>query len=333
MDIANFKMIVLLAFSILRLLVAIPLFMTARRNRLNNLYWLSANFLCLVIAVPFAAAGTLNVPWIFWTFISLTEITLIMFVHTTFYQGRKSPMPVFMGITLLGMLGGIYGNITNNFVFSAWSVYPIAALVWAWHFAEAYRAYGSVESDASTEDWVKARYTLMITYSVLDFVSALLGTATTTGIWDNSLSSLIVVAINIISVIIQMLTWVMPEWFRRWLNRNQQTRIEQQSTEHINAIMNAFGTAMSTDTGLTRFACLYVIRNTLSKTLGTDDTDVVGKHILAMTYQEWQTILQSPDLYQALLKTNPDESSVRKAIQNAQRALVDKQSLITLSAQ
>src|SRR5689334_8217619 len=113
MDIADFKTGVLLVFSLLRLLVAIPLFNTARRTRLNNLYWLSANFLCLVIAVPFAAAGKFNVPWIFWTFISLTEMTLIMFVHTTFYQGRKSPMPVFMAIAVLGMLGGIYGNATN----------------------------------------------------------------------------------------------------------------------------------------------------------------------------------------------------------------------------
>src|SRR5262245_61990707 len=98
MDVALFKMVVLVTVSLLRLTVAIPLLLTARRNHLTNLYWLSAQFFALVIAVPFSAAGTMSNPWIFWTFISLTEIALILFIHTTFYQGRASPMPVMLGL-------------------------------------------------------------------------------------------------------------------------------------------------------------------------------------------------------------------------------------------
>ena len=333
MNEANFKMSVLLVFSVLRLIVAVPLFMTARRTRLNNLYWLSANFLCLVIAVPFAAAGTANVPWIFWTFISLTEITLIMFVHTTFYQGRRSPMPVFMAIAVIGMIGGIYGNIVNDFVFSAWSVYPIAALVWAWNFVEAYGAYSRVSVDTSTEDWVKSRYTLMVSYSVLDFVSAVLGTATTTNLWNSSLSAVIVLAINLISVFVQILTWVMPERFRRWLNRNQAAHMEKQMVEQVSAIMGTFGVAMTTDTGLTRIACLYALRTTLSAVLGTEDSNQIERHILTMTFADWDTALQRPELRQALTKSGADEHTVEKAVKNAHRALLEKQSLITLSSQ
>ena len=47
-----FKMGFLLAISVLRLMVAIPLFLTARRNNLGNLYWLGAQFLARVAALP-----------------------------------------------------------------------------------------------------------------------------------------------------------------------------------------------------------------------------------------------------------------------------------------
>ena len=222
MELILFKTGVLVVVSFLRLCVAVPLIMTARRNRLTNLYWLSAQFLALVIALPFAATGAMNNPWIFWTFISLSEIALILFVQTTFYRGSTTPMLVLMVLAVLGLGGGLYGNAVGNFELSAWLVYPNAIWIWGWHAMVAYQAYRGIANERFTEDWVKARYKLMITYSILDCLGAIGGTALTTGWWVSSIGSLIIVAINVASVTMQILVWVMPEWFRRWLNRNYQ---------------------------------------------------------------------------------------------------------------
>jgi hypothetical protein len=124
-------LIVLITVSLLRLGIVIPLFFTARRNKLINLYWLTVHFLSLVIAIPFAAVGALDNRWIFWTFISVSEIALIFFIHTTFYQGRSSGLPFFLTLAVIGLFGGLYGTYTNNFELPAWFVYPNAVLVWA----------------------------------------------------------------------------------------------------------------------------------------------------------------------------------------------------------
>lgn len=328
---ATIKMSVLVIVSILRLLVAIPLFATARRNHLNNLYWLSAQFLCLVFALPFAAAGTLNNPWIFWTLISLSEIALAMFVHTTFYRGRKSPMPVFMTLVVVGLFGGIYGNIIGNFELSGWLVYPNAVLIWGWHFVEAYRASASIAQDVSTERWVKSRYLLMVIYSLVDCGGAVLGTLLTTGVWASNFGSVIVVLINFTSVIIQILTWVMPEPFRLWLNREQQARPAEQEQRPL-SILDTFGTAMTADTGLRSMICLYAIRATVARRIRSEDSAAVQKYLDEMTYYEWEATLQHSELRHTLIKGGVDQATADRAIENACLALIEKQSLFTLGA-
>ncbi len=328
---AAIKMSVLVIVSVLRLLVAVPLFATARRNHLNNLYWLSAQFLCLVFALPFAAAGTLNNPWIFWTLLSLSEIALAVFVHTTFYRGRKSPMPVFMTLAVVGLVGGIYGNIIGNFELSAWSVYPNAVLIWGWHAVEAYRASGSIAQDTSTERWIKSRYTLMVTYSLVDCGGAILGTFLTTGIWSSTFGSVIVVLINFTSVIIQILTWVMPEWFRLWLNRKQDARPAHEEQMPL-SILDVFGATMTADTGLRSMICVYSIRAAVAKRIGSEESTVVQKYLNSMTYQEWEMVLQHSELRRILINGGADDETATKAIKNARQALVEKQSLLTLGA-
>ncbi len=328
MDETAIKMGVLVIVSTLRLVVALPLLTTANRNNLKNLYWLSAQFFCLVIALPFAAVGTLDNPWIFWTFISLSEIALIIFIHTTFYRGRSSPLPVIMGLAIAGMLGGLYGNATGNFQLSAWSVYPIAILTWGWHFVASYRGYQSIANDLETEYWVKSRYKLMLTYSALDFVSAIMGTLSTTGLWVSNFGSLIVVAVNFASVITQILTWVMPEPFRNWLNRNQKAHAEGLIHDRAQAIMKVIGTAMAE--GGTPMVYLYAIRSTVGKLIGTDDNVTIEKHLATMGYAEWDQLLQRADLHEFIQKTGTAQAD--HIIANARQALIKKQSLFTMRA-
>jgi hypothetical protein len=328
-NIAVFKMVVLVMVSLLRLAVAVPLYFTAKKNNLRNLYWLSMQFLALVIAIPFAAAGTLDNRWIFWSFISFSEIALIMFIHITFRQGKYSPMPIFMILAVIGFFGGLYGTINDNFELSAWMVYPNAVLIWGWHSSEAYRAYENIANDKSTEDWVKSRYILMITYSVLDFVGSLLGTLLTTNIWINDLGAVLIVGINFISATLQILTWVMPEWLRRHLNRNQQMRQQADVDAHVKTIMNVIGTAMSQDSNISKMMCFDFIRSTIKKKLQVKDDQAINQAINKMGYEEWQLLLNDPELLRLLMNSSAS-ADADKALQNAWRILVRQQSLFTL---
>lgn len=325
-------MIVLITVSLLRMGVAVPLYFTARRNRLVNLYWLTAHFFSLVIALPFAAVGTIDNRWIFWTFISISEIALIFFIHTTFYRGRSSALPFFLSLAVIGLFGGLYGTYIGNFELSAWFVYPNAVLIWGWHLVEAFRAYDNIEEDKSTEDWVKSRYSLMITYSVFDLISAFLGVLTTTNLITGTALALITVALNFFSGITQIFTWLMPEWFRRWLNRNQKFSAQVDSNTQTRLILEVIGSAMVTGNTLNRMLCLFAIRNTIGKVLGTEDNVLIEKQVRVMNYQNWLEILNHPDLSKLLLQ-NGTPAEVENAIQKAKMVLTDKQSLLTLSAQ
>jgi hypothetical protein len=325
-------MIVLITVSLLRTGVALPLYFTARRNKLVNLYWLTAHFFSLVIAIPFAAVGTIDNRWIFWTFISISEIALIFFIHTTFYRGRSSALPFFLVLAIIGLFGGLYGTYINNFELSAWFVYPNAVLIWGWHLIEAFRAYDNIEEDKSTEDWVKSRYSLMITYSVFDLISAFLGVLTTTNLITGTALALVTVALNFASSITQIFTWVMPEWFRRWLNRNQKYSSQMESNTQTRLILEVIGSAMVTGSTLNRILCLFAIRTTVGKMLGTEDNVLIERRVRVMDYKDWIEVLSHPELQQLLLK-NGSPSDVLTAIEKAKRVLTDKQSLLTLSAQ
>ena len=326
-----FKMGFLITISVLRLAVAVPLFLTARRNNLVNLYWLSAQFLALVIAVPFAAIGPLDNRWIFWTFISLTEITLIMFVHTTFRRGRSSPMPFFMALAVIGMFGGAYGTLTGNFTLSAWMVYPNAALAWGWHLGEAARSYRTIASDPNAEDWVKSRYVMMIIYSAVDFVGAIFGTLLTAGVWNSDIGSMLGVGINFTSVIIQILTWVMPEWFRNWLNRDQKTHSEERLREQAQAVLSILGTIMSADTGLSKMMAIFSIRKVIGMQIQSEEAGQIEARAASMGFDEWAVTLNDPELF-TLIKNSGLNVNAAEVLEKAKQALIEKQSLFTMKA-
>lgn len=332
MNEALFRMIVLVIVSLLRLTVALPLFRTARRNQLSNLYWLSAQFFCLVIAVPFAETGTIGNSWIFWTFISISEIALILFIHTTFYRGRTSPIPFFISLAIIGLIGGLYGNATDNFTLSAWFVYPNAILIWLWHTIIAYQSFQNVQAERDTEDWVKSRYRLMITYSMLDVLSAVGGTIATTGLVTTQFSTIIVVLFNFSSVIIQILVWVMPEPFRHWLNRNHKATLEIKAQASALAILQTLSGAMANNTDLTQMVAGFAIHTVVGKRIGSEDSRDIQQHINQMGYQEWVTLLERTDFQSILTSRGGPSANVKKAIANAKQVLVDRQSIFTLMA-
>jgi hypothetical protein len=79
-------------------------------------------------------------------------------------------------------------------------------------------------------------------------------------------------------------------------------------------------------------ACLYAIRATVAKRIRSEDSATVQKYLNEMTYIEWEATLQHSELRRILMNSGADYGSATKAIENACLALIEKQSLFTLSA-
>jgi hypothetical protein len=95
---------------------------------------------------------------------------------------------------------------------------------WGWHTIVAYQAYQVIRTGESVEDWIKGRYQLVIAYCVSMTLTAIF-----TGVapWmTNPLLQLLVLLNTVTGLVLQFLAWVMPEGFRRWLNRNYQAPVQ-----------------------------------------------------------------------------------------------------------
>jgi hypothetical protein len=329
----NVSVILLIVLTIIRLWIALQLFLTARKSHLNNLYWLAGLFALAVYSLftPTSDSSLSNYTLFHLGFIA-GHFCLAMFIHTTFYRNRKSPIYIVLGLLMLAFIVDIYAFSANNFNLIA--LMATAGLVnWIWHFFVARSAYTKIAHDPSVENWVKSRYQLMLAYIVM-MLLATVQVAVSTSTFSSSLPRIFLpigVLIIIVSIILQFLVWVMPEPFRLWLNRTQQARLAHED-QQPRSILDVFGAAMTADTGLNTIACLYAIRSTVAKKIGSQDSNKIQQYINTMTYYEWDALLQQAELQRILLNGGADKNVAIKAINNAQQALIEKQSLFTLSS-
>lgn len=323
----NVSFILLIILTVIRLWIALQLFLTARKSHLDNLYWLAWMFI-LAIYTLFAPTGNSPISNIvvFYSGYMAGHFCLTMFIHTTFHRERSSPLRFVLALLIVASVVEIYAFFVNNA--SLAGIVSLVGLVnWGWHFIEARSAYTKIANDPSVEKWVKVRYQLMMTYIVMMMMPTIqLGIFTS----NPSLSFVPIILVIgllaiIVSVILQFLVWVMPEPFRLWLNR---TNHEQKTS----SILDVFGEAMTLNTGLTSMVCLYALRSTISKRIHSDDSESIREHITGMTYYEWDTVLQQTELTRVLINGGADKNSAFRAIENARSALVEKQSLLTLNA-
>lgn len=328
----NITVVLLVALTLVRLWIALQLFLTARRFHLSNLYWLAGLFALAVYSlfVPSSESPFSSYPIFHFGFIA-GHFCLAIFIHTTFYRERKSPIYIVLGLLVLALLVDIYAFSVNNINFAGMAA-CVGLVNWVWHLLVARSAYVQIAHDPSVENWVKSRYKLMITYIIMMlWITA--QTAVSSSDLSVYLSPMLLrigLLVIIASIILQFLVWVMPEPFRIWLNRTQQVRPVHEE-QNPRSVLDVFGTAMTSGTGLNTIACFYAIRSTIGKKIGTDDSEAIRNHINTMTYTEWEAVLQHSELRRILINGGADQYAATKAIDNARQTLVEKQSLLTLS--
>lgn len=327
----NPSFILILVLTFCRLWIAFQLFQTARRSNLHNLYWLAGLFALAIYSLftPTSASPLASYPIFHLGYIA-GHACLAMFIHTTFYRNRRSPIYIVFGLVVLAFFVDIYALWVNDLNLAG-AMTAVGLVNWVWHFLVARSAVEHIKDDPNVEDWVKARYNLMLIYIVLMVLATIQVVLSTTNFFFSLPASLLPVGLMIIlaSIILQFLVWVMPESFRKWLNRNQQARTAERAHEQVLTILDTLSTAMSDGTGLSKMLALFFIREIIAAKIQSKDSAAVEAHVVRMGFTDWQQLLKNPELQQ-LLKNSPATIRPNEIIFKAEAELIKKQSLFTM---
>ncbi len=333
---------------LVRLVIGVQLLITARRSHLPNLYWLGALFLVNFAAVSFVPLpdnplGSLPVSlWIFNGYTLVSGLILIMFLHTTFYSSTRSPALWFVSIHLLLSAVGIYGlsQTQPNATLNPWAagLNLATAVLWTWHTVVAYQSFRSIAADEAVEDWVKARYQMMIAFAVCAIITAVTAASANQLVYGSdtilvdlgNLLILISLLGSLATVVLQFLVWVMPAGFRNWLNRNQQARTQERIRQQALVVLDILGSALCQDSGMTKMIAIYALRKIIGQYLNSEDAAQIELRAIEMGFEEWMALLNDPELY--ILIKDSGVRSPYQVIENARQVLIEKQSLFTMRA-
>lgn len=338
--------ILLILLIFLRLIIGIRLLISAQQNKLPNLNWLAFHFLSQFVGLLFAPTEGNpfgNFSFSLLLFIGLTVASqgfLIQFNHATFYRNQKSPVNWFWLAFVLGTIITLYGIFISesNYHQSPWvaAYIPVQWLIWGWHGYIAYQALSKIKQESAIEDWVKARYRLLTTYAIFMIIGTIAsfiriviagGSALTL---LGTLTGIFTIIAQIITVTGQFLVWVMPEAFRRWLNRHQQARTEAMAQEQAMMVFNLLVATLAETTGLTKLNSALALRKAIGHSRPADTPVTLEAHIAQMGYADWLVFLTSSDLQRMIISST--KKDVYEVLQTLKQTLIEKQSLFTLQS-
>ncbi len=236
-----FPLVTLFTSSIIviaRLIIAVQLTRVGRRQKLPNLLWLAAFFYLTGVSDVFAALAPfteIRWPWLWGT--GLGEVILAVFIQTTFYKDRKSPFPIFI-LLAVGVLAAD--------IFDAVYLPHHSPFNWLWLIWAGSQAYKQIAGSQAIEDWIKTRYKLVIAYAAVSLagpiweVMALIGRffSPEFELWLTSPNQILVAQVGILAlttvgIVMQYLAWIMPEKYRRWLDRNYQPPARKEAESNL----------------------------------------------------------------------------------------------------
>jgi hypothetical protein len=200
---------------VLRFGIGLILFRLALNPKFRNLHWLAAvfylNFLLLFLRGP----GMRVVAMVL---IVVIQICLAMFTHTTFYKNRRSPVGWVIGGLVLGGVVSLYLSQRYPGFLGIRVLQMTNVANWFWHALTAWLVWRKLRPDQTIEDWIKARYVLVVAYA-LAMSAIYLFPARQSSLPSVRMASN---AVFVVSLVLQYLAWGMPGFFRRFLNRNYQ---------------------------------------------------------------------------------------------------------------
>ena len=177
-------------------------------------------------------------------FVTIGFILAVIFTNLTFHKNRKSPAKLILfSVILLAIIQLIFYVLMANertpllYYLQALFDLPYTFLVFNWLAWSSYSAYKIIKNQ-DIEPWIKVRYRLI---SILSFLMSFHGIPeffqpynTPWGSPSNIISVLVFGTTAVLAVIFSVgffFAWIMPNWLKKYLNRNYQTVKDSEFTE------------------------------------------------------------------------------------------------------
>ncbi len=232
------------------LFVAIYLFIRARKTKLYNLIYMGLTFFIMALDVVFLQFLPDTV--ITYLNTNLYHFTLLLFVQTTFYSGKKSPIKILLLINLLSKIFGFLMGIL--FHYSSLTAFPIPAnelflfyvtvfngsltffIAGGWLSYISLKTYKEVKSKENIEPWIKKRY-LMLFIGVTPYLlqGFLIFFIPSDGLIFASPQGfgvgLVLMLLNLWYAYVYLFAWIMPKWLKKILNQGYTPAVQHAETE------------------------------------------------------------------------------------------------------
>ena len=214
--------ILFVVLTVIRVVIAILLTRTGLHKETRSVIWLAGLFYLTIIFSLSGAGVPIPLPLVI-VFQGLGQACLVMFLATTFYNHRSSPMSFFMGLTILATIVALVISLTHSILLfsvqaTAYAVVVIAQIGnWIWNAVAARQGLKDVSQDKYVEDWVKSRYRLMVIYSLVFLIPCSLAPFVSV-VPQGVVLLVFLIAFSVL--VVQYLVWGMPEFFRNYLNRH-----------------------------------------------------------------------------------------------------------------
>ena len=235
-------------FVVLYIVMAISLYLSSRKENKQNLFILFLYYTITSVSLVILMTNT-QITIILYTIITMiTTVVLLTFIDRTFYQDRKSPFKIILISAIIlritELITSVYAGIVtvDNEIYGTLEVIRIISigcgviLSATWMFMSARKSLKSLSSSKAVEPWVIGRYKLIEFYTICDVVMGILiciSSPFTSG--QINLATLLILVVNMFKISTELLAWVMPKRFKKYLNRGYTSAaiIDELSEEEI----------------------------------------------------------------------------------------------------
>ncbi|MFX1274501.1 MAG: hypothetical protein ACFFBP_08220 [Promethearchaeota archaeon] len=343
MDIGKIIFIILAIIYVATLLiVGILLLVRAHKTNLKNLIYGGIGF--ILASITLLLEQVFNIT--FTAYIILTRIGTILavlFTNLTFHREKKEILPKLIlfstiGVSIINAYFYLLRDISNSLELYYVTILTnilILILVYGWLGWSSYFAYIIIKNQ-DIEPWIKKRYKLTFLYSIIIIPRPL---ALLLKPWNVELidcveiscfmSVIIAGAIQLVFSVAISLTWIMPGWFKKFLNRGYELSKDKEPEKREPVqIINFLGDYLAEKINFSPSAARGMIKLAIRDQLGA------FMRFEQITLKELKSVIQG-SLKTRLLELKEQDKINLKDIDVLTKEIIDElikgQALITMA--
>ena len=240
----------LLTVSLFRLIIVFSVFLTARRSKKRQMYILGLHFITEA-ATYIIGLSFLDLHPLVKSLVATLDILLILvFIKLTFSENKKGVFYSILGVVIVLAIINIVCALlkasgTKGYELMLVDVFSHSGkriVAYIWLLYSAFSAFYHIKSDSNVEPWIKWRYIFVMIGGASGLIAVLTAVFLIPIAKELTFNPTfnIVMSCLFITVGSEYLAWVMPNFLKKFFNRNYKSVEQDEELDEI-AIMSGLG--------------------------------------------------------------------------------------------